>query len=160
MLPTILAAAAGPLIGRGLEMAAPAVSEYFGGEDTILGDFFGGFAAKPKGTPTFAQEIGSAVAGALTPSKSVGFADLPSVDISAPRTMAAVRMQAAGQAAQIPLGSGNTVPNYLQRSNVRNTLARVQTIPFPRVTALAAKPNIPLGSAVVKSRTRRKTAKS
>ena len=159
MLSTILAAAAGPLIGRGIEMAAPAVSEYFGGEDTLLGDFFGGFAAKSSGAPSFAQEIGSAVAGALTPNKSVGFADLPSVDVAAPSTMAAVRMQAAGQAAQIPLGSGNTVPNYLQRSNVRNTLARVQTIPLPRVTTLAAKPNIPLGSATVKSRVRRKTAK-
>ena len=81
--------------------------------------------------------------------------DLPSVDIAGSSSMAAARMQGAGQAAQVPLGSRNTIPNYLQRSGVRNSLSRVQTIPMPRATALAAKPNIPLGSATIKSRIRK-----
>ena len=151
---TILAAAAGPLLGEGLEYVAQKGADYFG-TDSKIGSFLSNkFISSGTQDTSLAGQIGSAVAGALAPSKGISMSDLPSVDIAGSSSMAAARMQAAGQAAQIPLGSRNTVPNYLQRNGVRSNLSRVQTIPMPRATAAAAKPNIPLGSAVVKSRTR------
>ena len=153
---TILAAAAGPLLGEGLEYVAQKTVNYLGA-DSRIGTFLADtFISSGTQDTSLAGQIGSAVAGALAPSKGISMSDLPPIDIASPTSMAAARMQAAGQAAQIPLGSRNTVPNYLQRNGVRNNLSRVQTIPMPRATAAAAKPNIPLGSAVVKSRTRKR----
>lgn len=154
---TILAAAAGPLLGEGVEYLAQKGVDYFGADSGIGGYLSKGFLSSGNQDTTLAGQIGSAVAGALAPSKGISMSDLPSVEIAGSSSMAAARMQAAGQAAQIPLGSRNTVPNYLQRNGVRNNLSRVQTIPMPRATAAAAKPNIPLGSAVVKPRTRTRT---
>ena len=87
----------------------------------------------------------------------LGFGDLPGAGVNQATSMAAARMQGAGQAQTIPLGSGNTVPNYLQNSrNARSTLQRIQTVPIPRATISGKAQTVALSSAQVKSRIRNK----
>ena len=93
----------------------------------------------------------------LDGSQRLDFGDLPGAGVNQATAMAAARMQAAGQAPTIPLGSGNTVPNYLQNSrNARSTLQRIQTVPIPRATISGKAQTVALSSAQVKSRIRNK----
>jgi len=103
------------------------------------------------------------IAGSLYGSKNLDgsqrldFGDLPGAGVNQATAMAAARMQGAGQAQTIPLGSGNTVPNYLQNSrNARSTLQRIQTVPIPRATISGKAQTVALSSAQVKSRIRNK----
>lgn len=103
------------------------------------------------------------IAGSLYGSKNLNgsqrldFGDLPGAGVNQATAMAAARMQGAGQAQTIPLGSGNTVPNYLQNSrNARSTLQRIQTVPIPRATISGKAQTVALSSAQVKSRIRNK----
>ena len=157
MLSTLLAAVAGPLIGKGLEMAQPGLTEYFGGSETTLGGFFQDTFGAKSTDLSFAGQVGKAVAGALGANQGTGFGDLPDIDIASPRAMSPATMAKAGVAQQykLPLGNGNTVPNYLSKPGVQGQLARTQTIPIPRANVAGLKPNIPLGSASIK-RTRKR----
>lgn len=151
----ILVAAAPALAATGFEKAAEYGAEYFGSESAI-GSFLGKFGPQQAGETSFAGEIGAAVATAISGDKSLKLSDLPDVGIASPSSMAAARMQAAGQAARVPLGSGNRVPDYISNSGrVKGMLSRVQTIPIPRPNIPATGSTISLASSKVTSRRKR-----
>lgn len=122
-------------IGQGLTSAG----NFLGIDSSDVGDFFGKVAENYS-------------AGA-----DLKLEDLPAAaSLSTATSLAAGRMQGAGQAAQIPLGSGNRIPNMLQKPGVRAALQRVQTVPIPRSNIQASASTINLSSAKVSSRYRRK----
>jgi len=63
-----------------------------------------------------------------------------------------------GKTANVPMGSGNAVPNAIAKANVQKSLIRrVQTVGVPSPNLRSSQPNIKLGSSQP-SRTRRKRA--
>lgn len=151
----ILVAAAPSILGTGIERVAEYGTEYFGSESGI-GSFLSKFGPKVGEDTSFAGQIGSAVASAISGDKGLQLSDMPSVSLPSVSSMAAARMQAAGQAARVPLGSGNRVPDYISNSGrVKNMLSRVQTIPIPRPNIPATGSTISLASSKVTSRRKR-----
>ena len=157
----ILAAAAAPIIGDVVKGAVGATTRGVGSYLESSGFYDTGFGEGLTSSLNFLgidqntfEKSAESVAGLLTQQEddSLKMSQLPSAGGIGRVAMGATTSLTAGRPQQIPLGSGNTVPNYVNNStNVKNMLSRVQTISIPR-TNVPARPNIPLGSAAVKSR--------
>ena len=155
---TVLAAAAPALIGKATEAAAEYGVDFFGADSSVGSFLSSTFVSKKPGEKSLASEIGTAVASAMGADRGRSIDDLPSVNIPSTTPVRPGQMAAAGTAPTIPLGSGNTVPNYLQNSrNVRSQLSRIQTIPVPRSTIKSSAATVPLSSARLTSKPKLRT---
>jgi len=151
----MLAAAAGDLLDRGIDLASDYL-ESSGFYDTDIGkaaSSVGSFLSDDLGIDL--AKAGAGLAEAYMGQKELTFDAMPSAAAVSASKLAAGQMRAAGRAQQIPLGSGNRIPNMLQQPNVRNALMRVQTVPIPRSTIQSSSATISLSSAKVKSRYRK-----
>ena len=142
MFSQILAAAAPVLIDKGVDFLK---GTSFGKSVIQAGtSFLGSFGIDSDDLSKFGENL---TKGYLN-NEGLQREDLPSVGrVSATGVGVSSRLPGASQAPRIPLGSNNTVPNMLNRSNVRYALQRVQTIPVPRPTITGSTATIALSSA-------------
>jgi len=149
------------MLGVGAALAGKAAGAFYEEyvADTSVGGFLADFSIGGKDIGAAVSGVTSAVATGIS-GEYEKFPDVGSVPVSSSGGDTSGTFT-PGKTANIPMGTGNTTYNSLDKPGVRKSLiSRVQTVGVPSPTASRVRPNIKLGSSQVSRTSSRVRARS